>query len=177
VFGGESEEEFSRFVEKSAERLVRTAYLVVGDFAEAEDLSQEALARVACRWRRVRRMESPYGYARRVLFHLALREKQRRRGRPIISAQLPEIAVGDEADSFALQDALMAAISLLPTRQRVVLVLRYWEQLTEAETAELLGCSVGTVKSQASKAIERLRRFLREPAARSHSLTKERISL
>jgi RNA polymerase sigma-70 factor (sigma-E family) len=150
--------------------LVTAAYLVVGDLAEAEDLAQEALATVAQRWSRVRRMASPYGYARRVLFNLAL-EARRRRGRDPATpvAVLPEVSVDDETEQIVARDVIGSAILLLPPRQRATLVLRYWEQLTEAETAEVLGCSVGTVKSQTSKAIQRLRKEVAETPQKIYS--------
>jgi RNA polymerase sigma-70 factor (sigma-E family) len=159
----QSQQEFDAFVEASAGRLVRAAYLVVGDLAEAEDLSQEALAKVARRWPRVRRMASPYGYARRVLFHLALEAHRRRRLRPTPVAVLPDVAVEGDAEHVVAREVIANAIPSLPPRQRATLVLRYWEQLTEAETAEVLGCSIGTVKSQTSKALGRLREVLVEP--------------
>ena len=159
----QTREEFDRFVEASAGRLVRAAYLLVGDLAEAEDLSQEALAKVALRWPRVRRMESPFGYTRRVLFHLALRERRRRQRDPDSAWLVPEIAVGDRTEAIATQDELAQAIARLSPRQRATLVLRYWEGLSEAEAAAVLDCSVGTVKSQTAKAIQRLRQLLCTP--------------
>ena len=159
----QTQQPFAEFVEASSGRLVRTAYLVVGDLAEAEDLAQEALAKVAQRWPRVRQMASPYGYARRVLFNLALEADRRRRRDPEPVAVLPEVTADDSTELVIARDVLANAIPLLPPRQRATLVLRYWEQLTEAETAEVLGCSVGTVKSQTSKAIQRLREVLAEP--------------
>lgn len=158
----QTHEQFAEFVEASSGRLVRTAYLVVGDLAEAEDLSQETLARVAHRWPRVRRMASPYGYTRRVLFHLALDARRRRRRNPAPVAVLPDVAVDDDSELVADRDLIARAISVLPPRQRATVVLRYWEQLSEAETAEALGCSLGTVKSQTSKALRHLRESLVE---------------
>ena len=156
-------DEFTRFVEASAGRLIRTAYLVVGDLTEAEDLSQEALAKVARRWSRVRRMESPFGYARRILFNLALQEQSRQWRRANPTGGRPEPAVNDEADAIAARDEVSTAIDLLPARQRATLILRYWDELSERETAEALGCSIGTVKSQTSKALRRLRDTLPSP--------------
>jgi RNA polymerase sigma-70 factor (sigma-E family) len=152
--------EFEAFVAVSADRLVRTAFLLVGDAGDAEDLSQETFAKVARRWPRVRAMASPYGYARKILYHLALGEQARRQRGPDRSANLPVVAVGDGTDAFAVRDEVTSAIAALPPRQRATLVLRYWENLSEAETAELLGCSTGTVKSQTSKALQHLREAL-----------------
>ena len=161
----QSHDEFTRFARASAGRLVRAAYLVLGDLSEAENLSQETLAKVAARWPRVKRMDSPYGYARQILFHLALRERHRRSRGPVLMPRLPEVAVDDTADAFAIREHLTAAIAGLPRRQRATLVLRYWEGLSEAETAATLGCSIGTVKSQTSKALQGLRIALGEPDA------------
>jgi RNA polymerase sigma-70 factor (sigma-E family) len=142
---------------------------VVGDRAEAEDLSQETLAKVARRWPRIRRMENPYGYARQILFHLALEEHRRRRRDAAPVAALPEIAVNDDTELVVARNVVADAIAVLPPRQRATLVLRYWEQLSETETADVLGCSVGTVKSQTSKAIGNLREVLAEPPQRIYS--------
>jgi RNA polymerase sigma-70 factor, ECF subfamily len=166
-----TDEQFAEFVDASSGSLVRTAYLVVGDLAGAEDLAQEALTKVAQRWPRVRRMASPYGYARRVLFNLALEARRRRARDPAPVAVLPEVIVDDDTEQVVARDVIASAILLLPPRQRATLVLRYWEQLTEAETAEVLGCSVGTVKSQTSKAIQRLRRELAESPQTIYSRT------
>ena len=157
-------EGFDAFVTTSADRLTRAAYLVVGDLAEAEDLAQEALVRAAARWPRVRRMANPYGYTRKVLFHLALEEVSRRHRHADRSVLLIDPRQDDPVEDLAASYDLSEAMTKLPRGQRATLVLRYWEQLSEAETAEALGCSVGTVKSQTSKAIVRLRGLLADPA-------------
>jgi RNA polymerase sigma-70 factor (sigma-E family) len=157
--------EFDRFVADSADRLLREAYLITWDAAEAEDLVQESLIRVARRWPRVRKMDNPTAYAGTVLVHLALDEGKRRTRR---RAELePAAAVTlDEHHDDATERALVRveanadltqALGELPPRQRVALVLRYFEDLSEAEVAEAMGCSVGTVKSTTARALERLR--------------------
>ncbi len=170
-------ESFDAFVDASANRLTRTAYLLVGDLGEAEDLSQETLAKVARRWPRVRGMDSPFGYARQILFHLALHEQERRRRGPDRAAELPVVSVSDQTDVIATNDEVASAIAQLPPRQRAVLVLRYWEGLSVVEAAAVLGCSVGTVKSQTSKAIQRVRHVLSasEPSA-SGPVNRERTT-
>jgi RNA polymerase sigma-70 factor (sigma-E family) len=165
---GRARGEFERFVASSAERLLRTAYLVVWDRAEAEDLVQECLLRVARRWSRVRSMRQPEGYARRILINLALDRadaRAHRRGElePPDGGRFVDLV--DEASSRDLEAIerkaeLLAAIATLAPRQRVVLVLRYFEDLPEAQVAEILGCSLGTVKSTASRALTRLRQAL-----------------
>jgi RNA polymerase sigma-70 factor (sigma-E family) len=154
-------EEFERFVGTATDPLLRTAYLVVWDVGEAEDLVQECLLRVARKWPRVRTMEHPVAYARKILINLALDGADRRsRRKNELSAGRPEL--GGDAQEDATRDLearseLTAALRRLPPRQRAVLVLRYFQDLSEAQVAETLGCSVGTVKSTASRGLERLR--------------------
>jgi RNA polymerase sigma-70 factor (sigma-E family) len=156
--------EFDQFVAQRSDTLLRTAYLVVWDATEAEDLVQECLLEVARRWPRVRRMDHPHAYARRVLVNLALDGAQRRtrRRRELVGDDTATLsAVPDEAsarrlDAVGVRAELVQALGTLPPRQRAVLVLRYFEDLSEAQVAELLGCSVGTVKSSASRGLTRL---------------------
>jgi RNA polymerase sigma-70 factor (sigma-E family) len=156
--------DFDQFVTDHSAALLRTAYLVVWDAAEAEDLVQDCLLAVARRWPRVRRMDHPHAYARRVLINLALDGAQRRTRRrlELVADGASEIQeVADESSAGRLHAVgvraeLIDALGTLPPRQRAVLVLRYFEDLTEAQVAELLGCSLGTVKSTASRALTRL---------------------
>jgi RNA polymerase sigma-70 factor (sigma-E family) len=163
-----SKREFEQFVAGAADELLRTGYLVVWDLAEAEDLVQESLVRVAKRWPRVRSMDHPVAYARRILINLALDGAERRaRQRQELNGQPLEDRV-DEASSRDLGrvDAsaeIVTALGTLPPRQRAVLVLRYFVDLPEAEVAAVLGCSVGTVKSTASRGLARLAQELRPP--------------
>ena len=163
--------EFDQFVADS-DGLLRAASLITWDAAEAEDLVQECLFRVARRWPRVRKMDHPAAYARTVLVHLGLDEGKRRALR---RAELQEAAAGriDEHEDDAAARVLgrveasadlLQALGELPPRQRVALVLRYFEDLSEAEAAEAMGCSVGTVKSTTSRALERLRSAVDLPA-------------
>jgi RNA polymerase sigma-70 factor (sigma-E family) len=163
---------FDEFVAASADRLLRAAYLITWDQAEAEDLVQECLLRVARRWPRVRRMDHPAAYARTVLVNLALDEGKRRTRR---RAELqPDGGAGLDAheDDAAVRVLgrveasadLTQALGALPPRQRVALVLRYFEDLPEAEVAQAMRCSVGTVKSTTSRALERLRGVVERPA-------------
>jgi RNA polymerase sigma-70 factor (sigma-E family) len=161
--------EFERFVAESTEPLVRAAYLVVGDLTEAEDLVQECLIKVARRWPRVQKMDHPRAYARRVLINLALDgsgRRVRRRGELELADALPEGRDEGSARELAAVDSrseLEQALAMLPPRQRAVLVLRYFEDLSEADTAAVLGCSLGTVKSTASRALARLQSTLTAP--------------
>jgi RNA polymerase sigma-70 factor (sigma-E family) len=154
-----SRAEFDRFVVESTGGLLRTAYLIVGDLAEAEDLTQETLLKVAQRWPRVLRMERPYAYARRILVNLALdgeRARLRRRQELTHEAPLDRSVGHDVAAEFGAREELLRALGQLPLRQRSVLVLRYFFDLPEAEVAATLGCSLGTVKSSASRGLVRL---------------------
>ncbi|MFL6062336.1 MAG: SigE family RNA polymerase sigma factor [Marmoricola sp.] len=148
---------FDGFVEASSDSLLRTAYLLCGDRGEAEDLVQTALMRTARRWRVAR--ESPEGYARRVVVNLAKDRWRRLARRPV---ELPlEVDVAASADEGLLdRDLLLRATRALAPGQRAVLVLRYFDDLGVEETAAVLGCTTGTVKSQTSRALENLRAAL-----------------
>lgn len=156
--------DFEQFVTASSDALLRTAYLVVWDAVEAEDLVQECLLAVARRWPRVRRMDHPHAYARRVLINLALDGAQRRtrRRQELVGdgaatlAALPDESSARRLHAVGVRAELVHALGTLPPRQRAVLVLRYFEDLSEAQVAELLGCSLGTVKSTASRGLTRL---------------------
>ena len=149
---------------QSADSLVRAAYLIVWDAAEAEDLVQECFFRLARRWPRVRTMEHPKAYARKVLVNLALDASGPRRRSAAELGDGLETAT-EHADDAAVRlfgrveagTDLERALGELAPRQRTALVLRYFEDLPEAEVAELMGCSVGTVKSTTARALERLR--------------------
>ena len=162
-----SRPDFDRFVAGSTEGLLRTAYLIVWDEREAEDLVQETLFRVARRWPRVSGMDHPVAYARRILVNLALDDgpKRARRRAELATAQPAETA----AASVGAHDDLHAALAQLPPRQRAVLVLRYFLDLPEAEVAAALQCSLGTVKSTASRGLARLEQALR-PADDTRSI-------
>ncbi|MCX3061518.1 SigE family RNA polymerase sigma factor [Streptomyces beihaiensis] len=154
----EQEAEFQEFVRARWSHLVRTAYLLTGDVHHAEDLTQTALAKAYRSWRRVSRSDSPEAYVRRILVNCNSDRFRKRRVAEALTAAPPEVAGHDEAVSRADErDVLLAALTGLPPRQRAVVVMRYWEDLSEAEVAEMLGCSTGTVKSQASKALAKLR--------------------
>jgi RNA polymerase sigma-70 factor (sigma-E family) len=162
--------EFEQFVAGSTNSLLRTAYLLVGDLAESEDLVQECFVAVAKRWPRVRSMEHPRAYARRVLLNLALDGSARRSRRRLelersdtIDERFDERSSG-ELTAVDSRSELVAALARLPPRQRAVLVLRYFEDLSESETAAALQCSIGTVKSTASRALARLQSAMTTPS-------------
>jgi RNA polymerase sigma-70 factor (sigma-E family) len=135
--------------------LLATATLLTGSRTAGEDLLQAALERVLRQWSRVR--GDPEGYIRRTMYHLAVDTWRTRSRRPDAVPLAYEPPVADGASQVQLRHALVQALATLPARQRAVLVLRYWEQLSEAEAADVLGCPVGTVKSSASRGLARLR--------------------
>ncbi|GAA3454718.1 SigE family RNA polymerase sigma factor [Dactylosporangium matsuzakiense] len=145
----------SALVAERGSALLGTAVLLTGSRAAGEDLVQAALERLMRSWGRVR--DDREGYLRRTMYHLAIDDWRRRRSRPEVLAEVEPPARPDTSDVVALRQVLITALAKLPPRQRAVLVLRYWEQHTEAEAARVLGCSVGSVKSNASRGLARLR--------------------
>jgi RNA polymerase sigma-70 factor (sigma-E family) len=146
--------EFDRFVVMRSQALLRTAYLLVQDESLAEDLLQTALTKSWFAWSRI---DDPEAYVRRVLVTTSASWWRRRWTRETPTADLPEPASSVTVEGPVDGHDLWLAIGQLPRRQRAVVVLRYLEDRTEAETARLLGCSVGTVKSQCAKALAKLR--------------------
>jgi RNA polymerase sigma-70 factor (sigma-E family) len=152
----------ARFAEWAATRspaLHRFAFLLCGDWYIAEDLVQEALARAALKWPRIERVDNPDAYVRRIIVN-QLTTIRRRKALRVTEGVVADLPVSDTTADHARNDELLTALRLLPTRQRAVITLRYYEDLSEQETAIVLGCSVGTVKSQAHKALQSLRRLL-----------------
>jgi RNA polymerase sigma-70 factor (sigma-E family) len=148
--------EFDAFVVARSPALLRTAYLLTHDRAAAEDLLQVALTRTWAAWGRVG--ADPVPYVRKVLVNVHTSAWRRRWRGELPSAELPEsTGPADTTEAVDERDVVWTALGRLPRRQRAVLVLRYFEDLTETQTAAVLGVSVGTVKSQASKALARLR--------------------
>ena len=153
-----SDGEFTEFVHASWASLHRTAYLMLGDRAEAEDLVQTTLAKTYASWSKVRDVDAAPGYARTVLVNTGaswFRKKSWRNERP--TETLPD--QGHETDPSD-RPAIIDALAQLPPRQRAVIVLRYYDDLSVTQTATALGCSDGTVKSQTSDALNRLRGLL-----------------
>jgi RNA polymerase sigma-70 factor (sigma-E family) len=163
--------DFDRFVVSHVRELLRTAYLITWDDREAEDLVQECLFKVARRWPRVRTMDFPLAYARRILVNLAIdaasgRERRRVELSPATTIVEPMVdplaARQDRAD-------LLDALAELPVRDRAVLVLRYFNDLTEQQAADVLGCAPGTVKSRSARVLARLRDALNPVAVESRT--------
>ncbi|MFY1626521.1 SigE family RNA polymerase sigma factor [Micromonospora sp. WMMD735] len=154
------EDEFRDFVAARSGALLRTAYLLAGDWATAEDLLQTALTKTYLAWRRLGGIEAVEPYARRVMVNTSTSWWRRRWHGERPTEVLPERAGVDEIEQQLDRDALWRHLRMLPARQRAVLVLRYYEDLSEAQTAALLEISPGTVKSQTSRALNTLRRRL-----------------
>jgi len=151
---------FEVFVAGASGRLMRTAYLLCGDRGHAEDLVQTALLRTARRWHRAHRQ--PEAYARRVLVNLA-KDRWRTLHRRVdeVPGEIDAVVPGESSDDQVLErERLLAAIRELPAGQRAVLVLRFFDDLSVAETAAALDCSEGTVKSQTARALDRMRGVL-----------------
>jgi len=147
--------DFDQFVAARSSALLRTAYLLTHDHALAEDLLQTALARSWAAWSRIE--GHPEAYVRKVLVNTYASWWRRKWTGEHPTEELPDAGTSDAAAHSDTSHDLWQAMERLPRRMRAVVVLRFFEDLTEAQTAHLLGCSVGTVKSQTSKALAKLR--------------------
>lgn len=152
----EHDEAFSAFVAVRSRHLLHAAHLLTGDRHRAEDLLQTALTRAYLRWDRIVD-EDPEGYVRRTMVNAHIDVWRRRPWREESTEEVPEVAVPDASGVLDARAALLEALAGLSRRQRAVVVLRYFEDLSEAEIARTLGCSAGTVKSAASRAMAKLR--------------------
>jgi RNA polymerase sigma-70 factor (sigma-E family) len=167
-------EGYREYVGARLEPLRRTAYLLCGDWHTADDLVSTALVKLLRHWRRVSVMDSPDAYVRRTLLRAWLDERRRPWRREAAWAEVPDAAVRADTDGMAERLAILALLAELPPRRRAVLVLRYFCDLSVEETARELGCSPGTVKSQAARAIDALRaRLLDAPATIREAPTSE----
>ena len=154
--------DFDEFVRESSPGLLRAAYLLTGDRGHAEDVVQTALIQVARKWPRIR--DEPTLYARRAIINLAKNRWRDRSRRPRESIATVEPGYAPPDTNVLLQQVLLPAVMNLPVRQRAVLVLRYFQDLSVEQTAAALGCSTGTVKSQSHHALNKLREALGERA-------------
>ena len=161
-----------RFVAERGDRLLRTAALLAGSRADGEDLLQSALERLLRHWRQIDR--DPENYVRRTLYNLAADKWRRQRVQQRKAVLFEPTPPVDPATAVDLRDAVVRVLVRLPPRQRAVLVLRYFEQLSEAETAEALGCSVGTVKSATARGLARLREMTASAESAEAAAAKER---
>jgi RNA polymerase sigma-70 factor (sigma-E family) len=149
--------DFDGFVAARGLALLRLCVALTGSVPEAEDLLQEALARCYVRWRRVSRVDNVEGYVRRVVVHQHI-SRHRRRSFHFVADEAEHASPYDSAEGVAVRLTMASAVAALPPRQRVVVVLSYYEDLPDAQIAEALECSVNTVKSHRAKALAHLRR-------------------
>lgn len=168
-----TDDSFREFVEIRYADLVRTAYLLTGSRHSAEDLVQSALMRAMRRWRQV---NDPMAYVRRIMVNERVSLWHRFGSREFLAGVTGAWRLhadrgrgADVADGVVVRDEVLTALHSLPPRMRAVLVLRYWEHLSEAQIADTLGCSIGTVKSQTSRGLTRLRAVL--PASSAEPVT------
>jgi RNA polymerase sigma-70 factor (sigma-E family) len=157
-----AEDEFVQFAEAVAPRLRRTAFLLCGDWHTAEDLAQTTLAKVFASWRRIRSGDAVTAYAMRTLLNTYLAESRKKRLGELLTDRLPERPVDPPAPELRM--AVMAALATLPPRARAVVILRYWADQSVDQTAALLGCTPGNVKSQCARALDKLRLLLDDTA-------------
>jgi RNA polymerase sigma-70 factor (sigma-E family) len=155
----DSRDAFKAYVTARSAALMRTAYMLTGNKADAEDLLQTALAKTYLSWDSIKDRESVDAYVRRIMLNTRTSWWRRRRHvTEFATDQVPEAPVRrDDTERVDLHDALWTALEGLPKRQRAMVVLRYYEDLSEAETAAALGVSVGTVKSTTARALAKLR--------------------
>lgn len=156
------DEEFDGFMRGRWPAMVRLGYALTGDTGHAEDLAQAAFARAYASWGRVRRAGDPDAYVRRIVINEHRNRFRKRRVPEELRGDLADAPLdgqpGGQGPEPGEQQALLDALRALGPRQRAVVVLRYWLDLSEAETAAALNCSVGTVKSQTSRALATLRK-------------------
>lgn len=150
--------EFAAFYDARGDDLLRTAMLLAQGRHSGEDLLQESLERLLRKWHRID--GDPEGYVRRIMYNLAIDGWRRRSRRPEVLGTVHDTAVEDHAAALDERLVLAAAMAQLTPRQRSAVVARYWEHLSEAETAQALGCSVGAVKQAAARALIALRKEL-----------------
>lgn len=149
--------DFDEYVVTRTGALLRLAYLLTGDGHRAEDLVQDTLERLYRRWPRMTHVIDPHAYARKILLNQHLTWRRRRASSEIVVADIPERAGYDETDAVGVRHLLWQRIGALPPRQRAVVVLRYYEDLADADIAEALSISAGTVRSTAMRALTKLR--------------------
>jgi RNA polymerase sigma-70 factor (sigma-E family) len=155
--------EFREWASVARPRLRRTAYLLTGDWHQAEDLAQEALVRVYAVWRRVAASGAPDAYAAKTVVNAyrAARRRPWRRESPVDPVPSQHLRARDDA-AHDDREMLLAALAALGPSQRAIVVLRYWEDMSVAQVAEVLRIAPGTVKSQAARGLEHLRRVVAE---------------
>jgi RNA polymerase sigma-70 factor (sigma-E family) len=162
-------ESFPEFVTRQQQSLLRLAFLLTGDRGHAEDLVQTALMKTYWHWDRISRRGEPSAYVRRALVttHTSWRRRAWHREQP--TGRLPDVAAAEPADRLDAREELRRALAALPRRMRATVVLRYYEDLSELRTAQLMGCSESTVNTQAARGLARLRGVLTTGASSTPS--------
>jgi RNA polymerase sigma-70 factor (sigma-E family) len=158
-------DDFTEFATAASPRLRRTAFLLCGDWHTAEDLAQTTLAKMFVSWRRVSQLDAVHAYATRTLVNSYLASRRRKRAAELLLSRLPERSVQQPEPEPELRLMVLDALATLPVKARAVVVLRYWEDLSIEQVADLLGCSPGNVKSQSARSLDKLRAVLGDPAA------------
>ena len=165
-------DEFTEFATGAAPRLRRTAFLLCGNWHTAEDLTQTTLAKMFVAWRRIKRQEAVYAYANRALVNTYLADRRGKGARELLAGWLPERSV--ESPAPELRMVIVDALATLPPKARVVVIMRYWADLSVYQVADLLGCSPGNVKSQSARALDKLRAVLGDTMTESGSPARPR---
>ena len=160
-----SAEEFTEFAAGAWPQLQRTAFLLCGDWHNAEDLAQATLAKVFVAWRRIKRHDAVHAYATRTLVNTYLADKRLMRSGEVVTDNLPERPF--ESRTPELRMVVLDALATLPPRARAVVVLRYWDDLSVDQVAAVLACSQGNVRSQSTRAMGKLRALLGDASAES----------
>jgi RNA polymerase sigma-70 factor (sigma-E family) len=167
----ELDREYAEFVASASGSLRRTAYLVCGDRHKADDIVQDALYKLYLSWPKMHKVGNQFAYARRMVVNAAHDGGRRPWRREVSTADMPErVDRSDFATGLADRDEVLEALRGLGPRQRACVVLRYYEDLSVEQTAEILGCSEGTVKSQASRGLDTLRQAIDRTRERSRAL-------
>jgi RNA polymerase sigma-70 factor (sigma-E family) len=153
----DSDAAFTEFVQLRGTTLARTAYLIVGDAHRSEDVLQTALVETYLRWHKLRRPEAADAYVRKAIVTANAAWWRRRSSRELPQDAMPEHALHDRSDELVVRHTVLDLLHQLSPRQRAVIVLRFFDDLSEADTAATLGCSVGSVKQHTTRGLERLR--------------------
>jgi RNA polymerase sigma-70 factor (sigma-E family) len=156
------DDDFVEYARVAAGQLRRTAYLLCRDWDLAADLTQTTLARMFVQWPRITRRDNPHAYARQVLSRAFLDHHRSKRSHEVVTAEFGDVPAAMEDSDLRL--TLIDALGRIPPRDRAIVVLRYWEDLSVESVAEILGLSAGTVTSQSARSLARLRQLLGQPA-------------
>jgi RNA polymerase sigma-70 factor (sigma-E family) len=157
-----ADDDFVEYARVSAGQLRRTAYLLCHDWDLAADLTQTTLARMFVHWQRINRRDNPHAYARQVLSRAFLDHHRSKRSQEVVTAEFSDVPGAIEDSDLRL--TLIDALARLPPRDRAIVVLRYWEDLSVESVADILGLPAGTVTSRSARSLARLRQLLGQPA-------------